>query len=374
MRILFVASLHHPEALAEAVAKTPAGQAPPLFPPSMAQHFWEKALLRRGHVLEVFFRNEPAFGGGIKSHRHTNRITPGKVLGALARRLPTLNPDYRLRNKRLIEKAKAFAPDVLWLIGDNTIIYPETIAQIKAEHGCKVVYASGTSPIVFGHQMELRAAPLYDLVLVNDYYHGIQWLELGAGQMQCLPIAAIDPEFHHPYALTEAEQAAYQCEIAFVGTLLPDHLYSERVKALSALTEFDLGIWSVHEVPAHLKPALRGGALGETMMRIMSAAKICINPHGNFMRYGGNQRLFEASAAGILQITDNLPGIPEWFTPGENILVYTDAADLKAQVSHYLHDEAARLALAEKARQHVYTHHTYDNRVQQVEVLLAALK
>lgn len=377
-RILFVASLHHPEALRAAVDATPPGEQPPLFPPSMAQHFWEKALRKRGHTLSVFYRNLPAYGRASQhTQRHSAGITPGKVVTALLNRIPpTINPDLRERNRRLIAEARVFQPDILWLFGDNTVIYPQTLAEIQQMTGCRIIYASGTSPIVFSRPIERAAARLYDLVLVNDYYHGVQWLELGAKQMECLPIAACDPEFHHPYALTNEERQNYACEIAFVGTLIPDHLYSRRVRALEALREFDLGIWSVHDVPDSLRRFVRGGALGEQMLRILSAAKLCINPHGDFMRYGGNLRLFEAAGVGVAQISDDLPGTRGWFPEvdgGPTILTYRDETDLQAQVAAMLADDSARQALAELARAHVYAHHTYDQRSERLEALLAGL-
>ncbi|MFN8564417.1 MAG: hypothetical protein U0703_23005 [Anaerolineae bacterium] len=83
--------------------------------------------------------------------------------------------------------------------------------------------------------LDRAAMPLYDLVLVNDYYHGIQLaLSWALGRMECLPISACDPDFHHPYDLSDAERAAYTCDIAFVGTLVPDHLYSRRIRRSGA--------------------------------------------------------------------------------------------------------------------------------------------
>lgn len=372
-RILFVAALHHPEQLQAAVENTPPGAPKPLFPPSVLQHFWERALRRRGYELAIFYRNIPA-SGRVQAHHHREGLTPGKVIAGLSQRIPPqFNPEYRRRNQRLIAQALDFQPDVLWLVGDNTVIYPETLAHIKEAARCKIVYASGTSPIVFARPIERQAAPLYDLVLVNDFYHGIQWLELGALRMECLPLCAADPDFHHPYTLTPEEQAAYACEVSFVGTLVPAHLYSRRAQALSALTEFDLGIWSVHDVPADLRPHLRGPALGESMLRVLSAARLTINTHGNFMHYGGNMRLFEAAGVGTLQITDDLPGVRQWFTPGENIITYRDAADLREKTAYYLRHDAEREAMARRAREHVCAHHTYDQRVQQFERLLAEL-
>ncbi len=367
MKILFVASLHHPEALR--AARQTLGDSI-LFPPSMAQHFWEKALRRRGHTLDVFWRNNP----GAQTQRHSAGITPGKLINAAINRVPPhLNPDARARNAALIAKARAFRPDLLWMVGDNTVIYPETLETIKRETGCTLLYSCGTSPIVFSKPIDRAAARLYDWVIANDYYHGVQWLELGAQRMECLPLSACDPEFHHPYALTDAERAAYSCEVAFVGTLVPDHLYSRRVRALETLTDFNLGIWSVHDVPSSLKPFVRGRALGEDMLKILSAAKLCFNTHGDFVFYGGNLRLFEVAGAGICQISDDLPGTRVWFPEIDGqptILTYKSDGDLLAKVSYYLAHDEERQALARRAQAHVYAEHTYDRRAERLVALL----
>ncbi|MBL8145882.1 MAG: glycosyltransferase [Anaerolineae bacterium] len=383
MRILFAAPLHHPEALRQArdlAAVT--GLPTPLFPPSMSQHFWEKALRKRGHELAVFWRNLPhgrAGHAGGHTERHSERLTPGKVIGAVRNRIPLeFNPEARARNRDLIAAARAFRPDVLWMTGDNTIILPDTLAQIRRETGAKLIYASGTSPIVFSKAIDRRAMPLYDWVLVNDYYHGIQWRELGARNMTCLPLSACDPEFHKPYPLTDAQRQELACDVTFVGTLVPGHLYNRRVRALEALSNagIELGIWSVHDVPSSLRKHLRGPALGEDMERIVSAGKISVNPHGDFMLYGGNLRLFEAAGAGVFQISDDLPGTREWF-PDVNgvptIALYNTEVELVERVRNYLAHDAEREAAAEAARAHAYAHHTYDHRAARFEEGLAEL-
>lgn len=383
MRILFVTPLHHPEALRAAQQAAALNNQPaPLFPPSMSQHFWEKALRRRGHDLAVFWRNLP--GGSAERARghtehHSERLTPAKVFGALRHRIPPeFRPDVRARNRDLLEAARAFQPDVLWMTGDNTLIYPDTLAALKQATGTKLIYASGTSPIVFSKAIDRRAMPLYDWVLVNDYYHGIQWRELGARHMTCLPLSACDPDFHKPYPLTDNERQKLACDVTFVGTLVPNHLYSRRVRALEALSRagLDLGIWSVHDVPPGLKKHLRGPALGEEMERIVSAGKISVNPHGDFMLYGGNLRLFEAAGAGVFQISDDLPGTRGWFPDVDGtptIALYASADELVGRVRHYLAHDAEREAVARTAQAHVYAHHTYDVRAAQFEEGLADL-
>jgi hypothetical protein len=216
---------------------------------------------------------------------------------------------------------------------------------------------------VFANATEQASAPLYDLVLVNDYYHGVEWQKLGSPRMEVLPIAACDPEFHHPYALSPDEQVALGCEVGFVGTLVPPKLYSTRIQMLEAVSDYDLGVWSIHAIPPSLQPYYRGPALGEQMLRALCGSKIQINTHGNSMRYGGNMRLFEAAACGIFQIADDLPGIGKWFTPGETIVTYRDRAHLRAQVAYYLQHETERQQIAQAAQAHVYAHHTYDQRM-----------
>ena len=365
MRILFVASLHPPTRLLEAIQGTPPGETPPLFPPSMNQYHWALALGARGHEMDVFYRNLP--GGSdltrLREQRHTTGLTPRKLVqGALNRLPPRYHPTKRQTNIRLLDYARRYGPDVLWLVGDNTSIYSETLAEIKRVTGAKLIYASGTSPIVFSHAIERAAAPLVDLALVNDYYHGVQWLELGAKHMAALPLSAVTPDFHRPYDLSDDQHEQLACDVAFVGTLLPGHLYSGRVAALVALRDYDLGVWSVHEVPATLRPYVRGSALGVDMMRVMSAAKITVNTHGNFMRYGGNMRTFEAAGVGVCQLADDLPGTRTWFTPGENILTYTDPDDLREQVGRVLADDTERQRIAANGRAHVLAHHTYAHR------------
>ncbi len=194
--------------------------------------------------------------------------------------------------------------------------------------------------------------------------------------MECLPLSACDPDFHNPYTLTDDERRRYACDIAFVGTLVPDHLYSRRVEALEALRDFDIGIWSVHDVPASLKPFVRGKALGEEMLKILSASKVCFNTHGDFVYYGGNLRLFEVAGAGICQVAEDLPGTRAWFPAvdgGATILAYQDMDDLRAKIGYTLDHDAERIALAERARAHVYAHHTYDVRAAKFDELIQSL-
>ena len=374
-RVLFIAALHHPERL---VAEIDAAQGePPIFPSSMEHHFYERAFRAAGYELDVFWRNLPGYGRRdirkLRTAVFREGLTPRKIAtGLLHRAPPQAHPDFRRRNQLLLRHARRFKPDLVWMPGGNREIYPETLRQLKAEHNCPIVYVYGDSPIVFSCANERAAARLYDLVLVNDLYHGLQWRELGAPQMACLPFVAIDPDFHNPQPLTDVPRE-YLCDIGFVGTLVPDHLYSERVAALESLRDFDLGIWSMHEAPPSLKPFYRGSALGVDMLRVLSSVKISLNAHGDFMRYGGNMRLFESAAVGAFQLVDDRPGVRELFTPGEHLVIYRDHADLREKARYYLEHDGERRRIADNAREHVLATHRYEQRLMEVEGILGEI-
>ncbi len=372
-RVLFVASLHHPEELRQEqeVADAPNR---PLFPRSMQLYTWGRAFRQAGWEIDVFWRNLPGFGkrdiASLSNEVFHTSLSPGKLIAGLARRFPPrLQPDLQRRNHLLLEQARRFQPDLIWLPGGNRQILPTTLEALKRELDCKLLCQHGDSPIVFSHPIERAAAPLYDLVLVNDRHHGAQWRDLGARRVACLPYVAVDPSFHMPQPITDVPND-YLCELGFVGTLVPGKLYSERVAALESLRDFDLGIWSVHDVPASLAPFHRGYALGDKMLQVLSSFKICINAHGDTMTYGVNLRLFESAALGVFQIVDNRPGVSESFTPGEHLVTFSDPADLQDKARYYLAHDEERQQMAAAARAHVLAHHRYDQRLARIEELL----
>ncbi len=376
-RLLFIASLHHPKELADDIRAASQSDPPPLFPRSMELYAWARAFRNAGYDIDVFWRNLPGFGrrdiARLNNEVFRAGLTPRKLLAGLLRRIPPrLQPDLQRRNHLLLEQARRYRPDLVWLSGGNREILPATLEQLKREHNCKVLFVHGDSPIVFSSQNERAAAPLYDLVLVNDRYHGAQWRELGAGQVAHLPYSSIDPDFHKPPDSDKPRETF--CDIGFVGTLVPDHLYSERVAALASLRDFDLGIWSVHDVPAALQPFHRGYALGESMLRVLSAVKICLNTHGDTMRYGVNLRLFECAALGVFQIVDDRPGVAEQFSIGEHLVTFSDHADLREKARYYLAHNEERERMAAAARQHALAHHRVEQRLARVLELLGEVR
>ena len=77
-------------------------------------------------------------------------------------------------------------------------------------------------------------------------------------------------------------------------------------------------------------------------------------------------RLFEAAACGVPIISDQWPGLEEFFVPGREIFVSRSAAETLALVKTL--PEEARLAAAERARRRVASTHTAAHRAAELEV------
>ena len=83
-------------------------------------------------------------------------------------------------------------------------------------------------------------------------------------------------------------------------------------------------------------------------------------------------RLFEAAACGVPIISDQWPGLEEFFVPGREIFVSRSAAETLALLKTLPED--ARLAAAERARRRVASAHTAAHRAAELEGFLIAVR
>jgi spore maturation protein CgeB len=75
-------------------------------------------------------------------------------------------------------------------------------------------------------------------------------------------------------------------------------------------------------------------------------------------------RLFEAAACATPVVSDWWPGLDEFFTPGDEILVANTSDEVVAALTAM--DDERRLALGERARARVLDHHTAAHRAREL--------
>ena len=109
----------------------------------------------------------------------------------------------------------------------------------------------------------------------------------------------------------------------------------------------------------HLAPAEHAG--------FYAAQRLTLNvTRADMMRAGWSPsvRLFEAAACATPVITDDWPGLAEFFVPGREILVAKGRADV---ARHLDLDDEQRRAIGERARARVLAGHTAEHRAAELE-------
>lgn len=319
--------------------------AAPYFRPYQGHYFWKKALKELGCQVKVFWYNKSSFF----------TFQPNDKAGLFL--ISEMN-NWRL--KRLIN---SYQPEI-FLYSSGVDVLTANTAKFVHSLGVKTALLSGVSPLRFATTSEKEMLEFVDCCFVNDSTHTDEWLQLGAKRAVCLPIAAIDSDFHRKVKLSGQEKKNYQADICFVGSLS-----DERQKVLINLIEqlprsVSLKIWGHIYSEAPLRPQLQsfyqGEAWEDEAVKIFNAVKIGLNFLPGHMPVGGNMRTFEIPGCGALQLVDRLD--PSWFKTGKEVVVFEDLEDLKKKIKYYLgHDQECR-AIAQAGYRRAHREHTYEKR------------
>jgi spore maturation protein CgeB len=213
----------------------------------------------------------------------------------------------------------------------------------------------------------------FDLVLSYAGGRALSQLRSRLGARAVAPLfGSADPEVHHP---VEAD-SRYQADLSYLGTHAAD-----RDQALHALfveparqfprRKFMIGgamydgsfpwqpnIFHVNHVPCAAHPAF------------YCSAKLNLNVNRRPMAENGycpSGRLFEAAACGAAILSDDWPGLNNFFEPATEILVASGTAEAIAALETST-EELARIRRA--ARERTLEEHTADVRARQLENIL----
>lgn len=220
-----------------------------------------------------------------------------------------------------------------------------------------------------------RLIPQYDFVFtygggqpVVDHY-----LRLGA--KNCFPIYnALDPDTHFPVAPDER----YKCDLAFIGNRMPDR--EARVEQflfaaarLAPEFRFLLGGegWGGKQLPANVRWIGHVGTADHN--RINCSARMVLNINRESMAKVGFSpptRVFEAAGAGACLITDAWPGVEQFFSRGEEVLIAHNAHEIVSFLQST--SEAQAEAIGSKMRDRALSDHLYSKRSLEVHRILTA--
>ncbi len=211
-----------------------------------------------------------------------------------------------------------------------------------------------------------------DLVLTYGGGDPVVWEYRALGAAECIPIYnALDPETHHPVA----SNPRFACDLAFLGNRLPDRearveaFFLEPARALDG-QRFLLGGsgWGDKPLPPNVTWLGHVGTRDHNVFNV--TPKAVLNISRDSMAANGFSpatRVFEAAGAGACLVTDAWLGVEIFLTPGDEILVARDGADV-AEIMRTLSPSRAR-AIGAAALRRVLADHTYTLRAELVDAI-----
>jgi len=196
------------------------------------------------------------------------------------------------------------------------------------------------------------------------------------GARQCHTIYnGLDPATHFPCR----PDPAWSGDLLFMGHRLPDR--DERVReyflnVAERMPEMRMTLAGEGWQDLALPPNVRyfGHAPTAHHNRLNASARLVLNLNRDRMAACGFSpptRIFEAAGAGACVVTDAWPGIEQFFTPGEDIVVVATPEELQ-YVLRTMSAEAAR-AMGARMRRRALREHSYVQRAAQVDAVLRSL-
>jgi glycosyltransferase involved in cell wall biosynthesis len=310
------------------------------------QASWVRGLEKQGHQVQVI-KYTP--GDKIKLNWVERIWWNCKVIGEITKTNGQIDKLINRQTDKVI----------VYSLGADVLL-AQTLRLIKWITKAPLVILSGVSPVFDGNPRERQMAKFVDLAAVNDEGHAREWIKLGVKKAVVLPISGVDPELHfnkgQAFRLAKG-LALKDIDVLFVGTLTP-----ERREFLDELRKL---------LPESVNFVVKEFVWEEEYAKLMSRAKIVLNPVRPEMKHGANLRMFEIPAFGALELASY--GNKEWLTPGKEILVYKDAEEAGELIAKYLKEGKKREEMAERGKRRVFKEHKFEDRARGLMEIANAL-
>jgi spore maturation protein CgeB len=337
--------------------------------------FYSKNFSAHGHeAVEVHVNNrwlqhawarENGFVISAPVDEGDNGAGPGRLARLLRPAQPLLGPLVRrLRTVRfpqweadvLAARVKAFAPDVIL---NQAMDYVRAPVLAPFHKPGRLIVGQIAAPRPPGENYGV-----YDLV-ISSLPNFVQWFNARGIRARSNQLA------FEPLVLEAlGSQPERDIPLSFVGSLSPEH--AGRVAWLEEIARnAPLKIWGngIERLPSSspLRAIYQGEAWGRGMYEILRRSKITLNYHIDIAEgWANNMRLYEATGAGALLLTDRQRNLDEIYKGGEDVATYGSTAECLAMINRYLSDEPARAAIAASGQRRAIAVNNYRNRTAEI--------
>ncbi|QDV05757.1 hypothetical protein Poly30_12590 [Planctomycetes bacterium Poly30] len=328
---------------------------------NQAEHEWPescvRALRRMGHEAELMYYLVPQ-AGEVETYLSADqqRNVPGLMATAQGRQA--------LMEQLFFHKAAALRPDLILLAGIYHTWSVDALADVREHLDIPIVLWSGDNPYVPYAPDIFSRAPYYDLALFGNFRFAERaadrFARTGYMPFGCDPLRDQPPP-------ADQNLEPYRCGLSYLGTVKND-----RCLFLEELSQqpFDLKIWGVgfpddlgarfpgvHRArqPEHIQ--------GQKKTLVYGGASIVLNLHHTGF---ANMKLYEAAACGAFQISNKrleAEATRPHLSVCREVVTYETTPELVELVRHFLAHPEQRHARAQRLREVVLAHHTWDHRM-----------
>lgn len=310
-------------------------------------------------------------GHAVYTHDLERRPEPGeankqRLRTFVARQAPFLaRRIVAARNRGLVEKTRSLKPDLLLVI-KGRLVLPGTLGELRRLKGRPLLVNWYPDAVLDLNSEEvLSAVRGYDLLFFKEKNIISHLTKLGLANVHYLPHCT-DPEIHRPVDLSADLEAKYRCDIAYAG-----HMYPYKAAFLASLADLDMKIygigWERLGAGHPLQPLWYGGPVfGEDLTHAFNAAKVVLNLHQHSECFGVHQRVFDAAGCGAFQVSDDRPGLTEFFSPGKDLLTYRSPEELREILAACLPAKEDRERMGRRTMEKVRARHTYVHRIGEI--------
>ena len=326
-----------------------------------------KALERRGHRIEFVEKD-------VEWYR-SNRDMPEPPFCGVR-----LYEDWEVESASLLRLSED--ADVV-VVGSY---FPDAIAATRAlaERARQpVLFYDIDTPITMARLRETGGTEYLEAGLIPSYAAYLSFtggpalkeLETRFGARRAVAFyCSVDPEM---YRATEVREE-FRCDLSYLGTYAPDRqpkllrLLNGAAKLQPEMqflvagpqypegTEWEQNVRRIVHVSPPFHPAF------------YSSSRFTLNlTRDDMVRAGWSPsvRLFEASACGAAILSDAWPGLEEFLTPGEEMMVPAGPEEV-ARILREVPD-AERVRMGARARERVLSEHTAEHRAEEFERVVA---
>jgi spore maturation protein CgeB len=328
----------------------------PMKPPLL--EFLIAALGRRGISTDVVDPNHNHWFDAYVIHKvnkllHNLRILSKKKI--LFMDHPLAHKNYR--SSYLLEKCRAFNPDLVLLVRGHSYTYPvlEKISENTPMFGWWI-------------EMEGRMEEAFREIHFFDWYFFINTNCVDEGKKRGLTNVSLLQHAVDPQGFYRLDNVQKEFDICFIGNW--SHKRQAYIDALLEVTENIIiygGKWlKKNGKNQRVKKCIGGRYIdGDALVEVYNKSRVVVNitnwgADDNSTRSGVNMRVLEVTATGSFLLTDGSRDLVRVVEPGRHVAVYEDMEDCVRQARYYLQNPEVREEIAAAGYRHVNAEHTYD--------------